>query len=318
MTQAMIRVEEVSKQYASTKAVNQLSFAVNKGEIFALLGPNGAGKSSLVRMLVGFTKPDSGKVSIQFDGHYFSEIPANKLGYLPEDRGLYGEKTLLQNLHYFAALHGVSKQQAKQNIDYWLKRFDLLGRENEPLKSLSKGNQQKVQLITAILHSPEIVILDEPFSGLDPINQEKVVLFLAELKQQGMTVILSAHQMAMVEKMADRMMLMNKGEAVLYGSLSAIREQIGGALELEVSFSGELNAEALQTHFGDINYRLNKANTLVVTLNDKAQLNDALAILPKLGQVEHLSSRTMDLHQMYLKAIESHQKHALTEESSDE
>ena len=318
MTQAMIRVEEVSKQYASTKAVNQLSFAVNKGEIFALLGPNGAGKSSLVRMLVGFTKPDSGKVSIQFDGHYFSEIPANKLGYLPEDRGLYGEKTLLQNLHYFAALHGVSKQQAKQNIDYWLKRFDLLGRENEPLKSLSKGNQQKVQLITAILHSPEIVILDEPFSGLDPINQEKVVLFLAELKQQGMTVILSAHQMAMVEKMADRMMLMNKGEAVLYGSLSAIREQIGGALELEVSFSGELNAEALQTHFGDINYRLNKANTLVVTLNDKSQLNEALAILTKLGQVEHLSSRTMDLHQMYLKAIESHQKHALTEESSDE
>ncbi|MEI4550724.1 ABC transporter ATP-binding protein [Pseudoalteromonas spongiae] len=318
MTQAMIRVEEVSKQYASTKAVNQLSFAVNKGEIFALLGPNGAGKSSLVRMLVGFTKPDSGKVSIQLDGSYFSEIPANKLGYLPEDRGLYGEKTLLQNLHYFAALHGVSKQQAKQNIDYWLKRFDLLGRENEPLKSLSKGNQQKVQLITAILHSPEIVILDEPFSGLDPINQEKVVLFLAELKQQGMTVILSAHQMAMVEKMADRMMLMNKGEAVLYGSLSAIREQIGGALELEVSFSGELNAEALQTHFGDINYRLNKANTLVVTLNDKAQLNEALAILPKLGQVEHLSSRTMDLHQMYLKAIESHQKHALTEESSDE
>ncbi|MCF6456329.1 ATP-binding cassette domain-containing protein [Pseudoalteromonas sp. MMG024] len=318
MTQAMIRVEEVSKQYASTKAVNQLSFAVNKGEIFALLGPNGAGKSSLVRMLVGFTKPDSGKVSIQLDGSYFSEIPANKLGYLPEDRGLYGEKTLLQNLHYFAALHGVSKQQAKQNIDYWLKRFDLLGRENEPLKSLSKGNQQKVQLITAILHSPEIVILDEPFSGLDPINQEKVVLFLAELKQQGMTVILSAHQMAMVEKMADRMMLMNKGEAVLYGSLSAIREQIGGALELEVSFSGELNAEALQTHFGDINYRLNKANTLVVTLNDKAQLNEALAILPKLGHVEHLSSRTMDLHQMYLKAIESHQKHALTEESSDE
>lgn len=318
MTQAMIRVEEVSKQYASTKAVNQLSFAVNKGEIFALLGPNGAGKSSLVRMLVGFTKPDSGKISIQLDGSYFSEIPANKLGYLPEDRGLYGEKTLLQNLHYFAALHGVSKQQAKQNIDYWLKRFDLLGRENEPLKSLSKGNQQKVQLITAILHSPEIVILDEPFSGLDPINQEKVVLFLAELKQQGMTVILSAHQMAMVEKMADRMMLMNKGEAVLYGSLSAIRGQIGGALELEVSFSGELNAEALQTHFGDINYRLNKANTLVVTLNDKAQLNDALAILPKLGQVEHLSSRTMDLHQMYLKAIESHQKHALTEEGSDE
>lgn len=318
MTQAMIRVEEVSKQYASTKAVNQLSFAVNKGEIFALLGPNGAGKSSLVRMLVGFTKPDSGKVSIQLDGRYFSEIPANKLGYLPEDRGLYGEKTLLQNLHYFAALHGVSKQQTKQNVDYWLKRFDLLGRENEPLKSLSKGNQQKVQLITAILHSPEIVILDEPFSGLDPINQEKVVLFLAELKQQGMTVILSAHQMAMVEKMADRMMLMNKGEAVLYGSLSAIREQIGGALELEVNFSGELNAEALQTHFGDINYRLNKANTLVVTLNDKAQLNEALAILPKLGQVEHLSSRTMDLHQMYLKAIESHQKHALTEESSDE
>ncbi|WP_372766256.1 ABC transporter ATP-binding protein [Pseudoalteromonas sp.] len=318
MTQPMICVEQVSKEYSSTKAVNQLSFSVNKGEIFALLGPNGAGKSSLVRMLVGFTKPDSGKISIQLGNRYLSEIPANKLGYLPEDRGLYGEKTLLQNLHYFAALHGVSKQDAKQTIDYWLQRFDLLGREKEPLKSLSKGNQQKIQLITAILHNPEIVILDEPFSGLDPINQEKVVQFLAELRQQGMTVILSAHQMAMVEKMADRMLLMNKGEAVLYGTLDAIRTHIGGALELEVGFAGELNAEALQVHFGQFNYRLNKQCTLVVSLEHKSQVNEVLARLPKLGQVIHISSRNMDLHQMYLKAIESHQSSALSKENNHE
>ena len=311
MVQAMICVEQVSKEYSSTVAVNQLSFSVNKGEIFALLGPNGAGKSSLVRMLVGFTKPDSGSVSIQLANRYLSEIPAHKLGYLPEDRGLYGEKTLLQNLHYFAALHGVSKPDAQKNIDYWLARFDLIGRENEPLKSLSKGNQQKVQLITAILHSPEIVILDEPFSGLDPVNQEKVVQFLAELKQQGMTVILSAHQMAMVEKLADRMLLMNKGEAVLYGTLDAIRAHIGGALELEVGYAGELNAEALQQHFSQFNYRLNKQCTLVVSLENKSQVNDVLTILPQLGQVMHISSRNMDLHQMYLKAIESHQSKSI-------
>lgn len=311
----MIAVENVVKEYASVTAVNRLNFTVGQGEIFALLGPNGAGKSSLVRMLVGFTKPDQGNIKIRIGNHHFSEIPAQKLGYLPEDRGLYGEKTLLQNLHYFAALQGVTKKEAQENIDYWLERFDLTDRANEPLKSLSKGNQQKIQLISAILHSPDIVILDEPFSGLDPINQEKVVEFLAELKQQGMTVLLSAHQMAMVEKLADRMLLMNKGEAVLYGSLHDIREQTGGALELEVGFVTEMNDGALQTLSEQFSYRINKNNVLIVNLNNKQELNTVISVLPNLGEVSYITSRNMDLHQMYLKAIAQHQ--AINMDSSE-
>ena len=313
---AMIQIENVRKEYASLTAVDGLSFSVEKGEVFALLGPNGAGKSSLVRMLVGFTQPDQGTIKVSLDGKQFNEIPANSLGYLPEDRGLYGEKTLLQNLHYFASLHGVSKHDAQQSIEYWLARFDLVGRENEALKSLSKGNQQKVQLITAVLHKPDVVILDEPFSGLDPVNQEKVVVFLAELKQQGMTVILSAHQMAMVEKLADRMLLMNKGHAVLYGTLSEIRSQITGTMELDVSFESTFNAKQIAQDLAQFNYRINKNNSLVISLNNKAQLNAVLSLLPKIGQVIHLASRNMDLHQMYLKAIETHQNATETKESA--
>ena len=313
---AMIQIENVRKEYASLTAVDGLSFSVEKGEVFALLGPNGAGKSSLVRMLVGFTQPDQGTIKVSLDGKQFNEIPANSLGYLPEDRGLYGEKTLLQNLHYFASLHGVSKHDAQQSIEYWLARFDLVGRENEALKSLSKGNQQKVQLITAVLHKPDVVILDEPFSGLDPINQEKVVVFLAELKQQGMTVILSAHQMAMVEKLADRMLLMNKGHAVLYGTLSEIRSQITGTMELDVSFESTFNAKQIEQDLAQFNYRINKNNSLVISLSNKVQLNAVLSLLPKIGQVIHLASRNMDLHQMYLKAIETHQNATEVKESA--
>ena len=177
-----IKVDKVSKHYKEVTAVNGLSFEVQQGEVFALLGPNGAGKSSLVRMLVGFTQADEGKITITVNGEQYTSIPASELGYLPEDRGLYLEKSLAQNLMYFATLRGVDKKTARERIDYWLERYDLLERKNDQLKSLSKGNQQKVQLISAVLHKPQLVLLDEPFSGLDPVNQEKVVSFLRELK----------------------------------------------------------------------------------------------------------------------------------------
>ena len=165
-------VTAINKAYSSVQAVKNVSFHINSGEIFALLGPNGAGKSSIIRMLVGMTKPDSGSIMISYQSQHYDHVPRRLLGYLPEDRGLYPDKSIEKNLLYLAQLHGLSKSKALSEMDYWLDVFELTERRHDELKQLSKGNQQKVQLIAAVLHQPALVILDEPFSGLDPINQE--------------------------------------------------------------------------------------------------------------------------------------------------
>jgi len=299
-------VDNVQKCYAKVTAIKNLSFKVNQGEIFALLGPNGAGKSSLVRMLTGFTSPDNGEISLTIDGQKYSSIPSNTLGYLPEDRGLYPEKTVIKNLLYFAQLNGVDKKTALEQAKYWLDRFDLLDRIDAQLKTLSKGNQQKVQLITAVIHQPKWVILDEPFSGLDPVNQEKVVTFLSELKAKGMTVILSAHQMAMVEKLADRMLLMNLGESVLYGTLAEIQQEVGSATQLTAHFAQDIPSEQLTQQFNKTQYSLLDNHVLSLNLSAQQSINEALSKITTLGSLTALHSKKMDLHQLYLNAIANH------------
>ena len=299
-------INNVQKSYAKITAIKNLSFKVKQGEIFALLGPNGAGKSSLVRMLTGFTCPDSGEISLIIDGEEHASIPSHTLGYLPEDRGLYPEKTVSKNLIYFAKLNGVDKNTALEQAKYWLERFDLLDRFDAQLKTLSKGNQQKVQLITAVIHQPKWVILDEPFSGLDPINQEKVVTFLSELKAKGMTVILSAHQMAMVEKLADRMLLMNLGEAVFYGTLTEIRCQAGSTTQLTAQFSENICDEQLAQKFDPAEYSSINKKTISLNLAAQQSINDALSKITALGNLTALHIKKMDLHQLYLNAIANH------------
>ncbi len=299
-------VNKVKKQYAKVTAIKELSFSVKQGEIFALLGPNGAGKSSLVRMLTGFTQPDSGQISLTLDGEEFSSIPSYTLGYLPEDRGLYPEKSVIKNLIYFAQLNGVDKTNAIEQANYWLERFDLIERKDEQLKTLSKGNQQKVQLISAVIHQPKWVILDEPFSGLDPINQEKVVTFLSELKAKGMTVILSAHQMAMVEKLADRMLLMNLGEAVFYGSLHDIQQQANTSIELSAQFVSPIDPEKSAELLANTSYTILDEHSLQISLTACQSMNELLKTLTALGKLHSMQSKKMDLHQLYLSAIANH------------
>ncbi|MEI5640262.1 MULTISPECIES: ABC transporter ATP-binding protein [unclassified Pseudoalteromonas] len=313
----LLQLAKVSKRYASVTAVDNLSFNVKQGEIFALLGPNGAGKSSLVRMLVGFTFPDSGTITVSIEGQQYRSIPHGSLGYLPEDRGLYAEKTVQQNLLYFAKLRGVEKAEALAQIASWLAKFDLEDRAQDPLKSLSKGNQQKVQLISAILHKPKVVLLDEPFSGLDPINQENVVVFLEELKAQGMTVILSAHQMAMVEKLADRMLLMNHGQTVLYGTLAEIKQDVGVGIDITLSFTEETKYTEL--HLGDYEVTCTQltGSKIKLVLSNSLHLNSLLADLSKLATLQGIETKTMDLHQLYLKAIETHQGKVQAQENRD-
>lgn len=312
-----LTISHLEKHYASVNAVDKLSFEVQQGEIFALLGPNGAGKSSLVKMLVGFTYPDAGEIKLVDENQYYSSIPAQLLGYLPEDRGLYPEKTLKQNLQFFALLHGVSNQDFEQRCQHWLKKFSLYDRLNDPLKSLSKGNQQKVQLITAILHEPKWVILDEPFSGLDPINQELVVEFLAELKQQGMTVILSAHQMAMVEKLADRVLLLNKGQSVLYGKLSEIFTQYNNNM-IDVSFSETIEKTQLEELNFTCAIKQLSSMRLTITLTEQQSLNEVLPQLLKLGDITELKNQSQSLHAIYLQAVAEHNSHAHQEKNDDQ
>lgn len=299
-------ISNLAKHYDKVTAVSNLSFDVKSGEIFALLGPNGAGKSSLVKMLVGFTYPDAGSIKLTDGTTAYCTIPTHLLGYLPEDRGLYPEKTVKQNLQFFAQLHSVTATDFDIRCQHWLDKFNLVERINDPLKSLSKGNQQKVQLITAILHKPKWVILDEPFSGLDPINQELVVEFLAELKQQGMTVLLSAHQMAMVEKLADRVLLLNKGQSVLYGQLNDIFEQFNNNV-IDVIFEQSIEPEQYALLDSYQSKQLS-ANHVSITLDKEQPLSQLLPVLIRVGNISELRNQSQSLHSIYLQAVAEHNK----------
>ena len=300
-------VTAISKAYASVQAVKHVSFQINSGEIFALLGPNGAGKSSIIRMLVGMTQPDSGSIMVSYQQQHFDHVPRRLLGYLPEDRGLYPDKSIEKNLLYLARLHGLSKARAMQEMAHWLAVFDLTERRHDELKQLSKGNQQKVQLIAAVLHQPALVILDEPFSGLDPINQEKVVLFLQQLKAKGMTVILSAHQMAMVEKLADHMLLMAQGQVVLAGTLQQIQQQSQPLRQMKVGFNSSVTVSQLQQLPAINSVEPLQANHFMLTLADEVGVADCLKQLMPLAELTQVEMQTADLHQLYLAAMTKQQ-----------
>lgn len=301
-----IQIRNLYKSYKTVNAVNDLSFDIRSGEIFAILGPNGAGKSSTLRMLVGLTTVDKGQILID-NGKQQAKLNSEQFGYLPEERGLYQETSIHKTLHYIAALKGMEKADAEQQIQFWLREFELLDRQKEPLKALSKGNQQKVQLLSSIIHRPELVILDEPFSGLDPVNQEKVIQFLKTLKAQGTTILLSAHQMSLVEKLADRLLLMAQGEAVLYGDMKQIRaaSTLGGTLSLELAEM--VNEEVLATVQQQIPSVL--AATKIDALNIQLQLSvdchiptllkQTMALLP----VANLQLQQPGLHEIYLHAL---------------
>lgn len=303
-------VTAINKAYSSVQAVKNVSFHINSGEIFALLGPNGAGKSSIIRMLVGMTKPDSGSIMISYQDQHYDHVPRRLLGYLPEDRGLYPDKSIEKNLLYLAQLHGLSKSKALTEMDYWLDVFELTERRHNELKQLSKGNQQKVQLIAAVLHQPALVILDEPFSGLDPINQEKVVLFLQQLKAKGMTVILSAHQMAMVEKLADHMLLMAQGQVVLAGTLQQIQQQSQNQRQMKVGFSSEVNAAQLEQLAAVVSVQHLQARHYLLTLAEQASVSDCLKQLLQYGELTQVEMQSADLHQLYLAAMARHKPEA--------
>jgi len=221
-----VDVSHVSKSFGALKAVDDVSFTVERGEIFALLGPNGAGKTTTIRLMLDIFKPESGQVSIL--GGKMDEAKKDRIGYMPEERGLYQDIPLERVLIYLASLKGVNVDEARQRANAYMERFDLAQHKQKKVKELSKGMQQKAQIISTLLHRPELVIIDEPFSGLDPVNTQMVKSLLLDLHRDGVTIIMSTHQMHQVEELCDRILLINHGRVVLYGALDDIRRQYSG------------------------------------------------------------------------------------------
>ena len=221
----MIELQHISKQYGSLHAVEDLSLHAHKGEIFGLLGPNGAGKSTTIRMIMNIIAPDSG--NILFDGAPIADSIKDNIGYLPEERGLYKKSKVNDLLMYLGRLKGKNDDELASAIDMWLNQFSLQEWKHRKVEELSKGMAQKVQFISCVIHNPEILFLDEPFSGLDPVSTDFMRDTIVELAKKGTTILFSTHIMEQAEKICNRILLMNKGKSVIYGELDEIKQKLG-------------------------------------------------------------------------------------------
>ena len=238
-----VRLDHVTKRFGEFTAVGELSLDAHAGRIYGLLGPNGAGKTTSIRMIVNITAPDSGSIEL-FGRHITAELQ-DRIGYLPEERGLYRKMRIGEQIRFFAELKNVKGAEVDRRIDSWLARLKLSEWKNKHAIELSKGMQQKVQFITAILHDPDLLILDEPFSGLDPINVELLKEIILELKAAGKTIIFSTHQMEVAEKICDDICLLNRSQKVLDGRLREIKKSFGrNAVALRVEGGNDVLSDA--------------------------------------------------------------------------
>lgn len=247
-TNITVKLDHVRKSFGDFTAVKDLSLVVRAGRIFGLLGPNGAGKTTTIRMIVNITAPDSGRIDIF--GQRLTPTLQDRIGYLPEERGLYKKMRVGEQLKFFAELKNVGGKDIERRIDSWLKRLKLSEWKNKKTMDLSKGMQQKVQFITAVLHEPDLLILDEPFSGLDPVNVELLRDVVLDLKRAGKTIIFSTHQMEIAEKICDDICLLNRAEKILDGSLRELKQSFGrNAVALRIEGSdGVLYDKSLVTN----------------------------------------------------------------------
>jgi ABC-2 type transport system ATP-binding protein len=290
-----VEVNNIAKSYADKVAVDDISFTVTPGEIFGLIGPNGAGKTTTIRMMMDIIKPDSGQINIL--GEQLSEATKNKIGYMPEERGLYKKLRVLETIIYLASLKGTDKYVAGEKASELLERTGMLVHKKKKIEELSKGMGQLIQFIITVTHDPQLVILDEPFAGLDPVNTELLRDMFFDLKNQGKTVILSAHQMNQVEELCDRILMINNGQAVLYGDLAEIKSRYRSNSVI-VNVQGELGEVP-----GVAEKRVHKGYIELV-LDGQTTSQQLLEYLIKQGLlIDRFEVATPSLNEIFLKEV---------------
>ncbi len=292
-----IELTKVRKSYDQFVAVNDLSFSIEQGGVFGLLGPNGAGKTSTIRMMIGITAPDSGQITLF--GKPFERKSLNKVGYLPEERGLYKKMKILDQLVFLGELHGMTAGAAKQKAVEWCKRLEIDAWLMKKVEELSKGMQQKIQFIAALLHDPDFIIMDEPFFGLDPVNATLLKDVMLDLKKQGKTILFSTHRMDQVEKLCDSICLINKGTAVLQGDLKTIKAGYGKN-NVQIEYEG--NGDFLEKNPLVSTYN-NYGNYVEVRLAPGADAQQLLHMVAEKSRVNKFELMEPSLEEIFINTV---------------
>lgn len=290
----MLQVEQLSKTFGDFKALDNLSLTIEDGKILGLIGQNGAGKTTSFRLILDFLAKDSGK--ILWNGQPLTEKDYSIIGYLPEERGLYPKVSIEEQLLFFAALRGKKKAEIAPKIDEWMEKFQVKGKKADKVKSLSKGNQQKVQLIATLIHEPKLVILDEPFSGLDPVNAELLKDGIIELKGKGSCVIFSSHNMDNVEKICDNLIMLRNGQTVLDGKVHEIRESFG---RTKLYLDSSLTAAELDEFAGVEKIVQKEDGTFDLTLSDPEIGKDIFAKATENGYIPMFNQQPPTLEEIF-------------------
>jgi ABC-2 type transport system ATP-binding protein len=304
----ILKIQGVSKSYGKHKALSSVSLAVRSGSVYGLLGPNGAGKTSLIRIINQITAPDEG--TVLFKGESLRPEHIEHIGYLPEERGLYKKMKVGEQCIYLAQLKGLSKQEAVKRLTYWFERFDIMAWWNKTIEDLSKGMAQKVQFITTILHEPELLILDEPFSGFDPINAKLIQEEMLRLKSKGATIILSTHDMGSVEELCDDIGLIDQSHLVLSGPVAEVKAKFKENL-FEVAYKGTaMELGILMGHQFELvqNDVASEYNIAKIRISPGHNLNSLLAAM--MQKLEIVSAREIipNMNEIFIKAVTQNQK----------
>lgn len=292
-----LKIENVSKSYGDKKVVDNINLEISRPGVFGLLGTNGAGKTTTIRMLLGILKKDEGQIT--WNGKEVKRKHVN-FGYLPEERGIYPKTKIYEQLMYFAKLKGMSNEKADEAIHFWMKKLEVEQYIDMTAEKLSKGNQQKVQFITAIVHNPELVVLDEPFSGLDPVNTELLRNVIIELVQQGKYIIMSAHQMSVVEEFCTDILILNKGKTVLQGNLSQIKDSYKSN-KLEI-----IAKEDIEKYIKECNLSiyLSKENEYEINIKEEDEAYKLLNLLVENKvKVEKFEIKKPSFHDIFIEKV---------------
>jgi ABC-2 type transport system ATP-binding protein len=290
-----VEVNHITKTYGNRAVVNDVSFTVNQGEILGLIGPNGAGKTTTLRMIMDIIKPDSGDIKIM--GEKLTEVSKNSIGYLPEERGLYRKLNVIDSVIYFASLKGMDSQVARKRADDLLKRVEMLPHKNKKIEELSRGMGQIIQVIVTVIHDPKLIILDEPTACLDPVNAQLLKDMMLELRNQGKSVIMSTHRMNEIEEMCDRILMINRGQVVLYGGLAEIKSKFRNNSVI-VECDGELG------EIEGVVKRNQQKRAIELVLDTTATPQQLLERLIKKGiTVNRFELSTPSLNEIFLKVV---------------